>query len=272
MVHLSLFSEVGGRARAPGHSSPDVAPGRSEAGLEERRAVEMRRLFPKLYGRSSVATGRPLPGEVYAYLAAASTVEDLEQRLRARPLPGCPTDLIEEVRLKSGGVVLVRPVLPRDAVLLGAFVRTLSAESRRRRFHGGVAELPESVLRYLAEVDQVNHLALVAEVGNGGGARLVADARWVRRADEPDCADFAIAVADDQQRAGLGAHLMDRLERSAAERGVRRLHGDILRSNVVMSRWLLARGWRLARDPDDPLVECADLTLTPHHSVWREAA
>ena len=239
--------------------------------VEEARGAAMRRLFPMRHaGRANEATSR-VALRVHAYLAEAKTIEDLERRARV-PLH-YPTELIDEVRLRDGRSVLVRPVLPPDASMHRAFVQSMSPATRRNRFHAGVADLPDPVLRYLTEVDHVDHLALVGEVDEATGARLGAEARWVRREDEPDTADFAIASADDCQLSGLGNALLDMLQRSAAARGIDRLCGHVLRNNLRMSGWLEARGWRIGLDPTDPGVVCAELPLAASAArPWREAA
>lgn len=244
---------------------------RASAALEERRGAAMRALFPMLYSWRANEAAVAVPARVYADLSRARTVEDLERRLR-QPLPRYPTELIERARLRDGRTVLVRPVRPADAPLQRAFVGALSNASRLKRFHTGVAELPESLVRYLTDVDHVDHVALLGEAIVAGDARQVGEARWVRRTDEPDAADFAIAVADAYQGHGLGGRLLALLERSAAVRGIRRLHGSVLRSNRSMILWLAARGWRIERDPVDPSVVDAELALDGRAAAWREAA
>jgi len=255
-------------AVAPAASVLELQP---DPPVEELRGAAMRRLFPKRHaGRASRALSR-VALRVHAHLAEAATVEDLERRMR---LPRhYPTELIDEIRLRDGRSVLVRPVLPPDASMHRAFVQSMSPTTRRNRFHAGVADLPEAVLRYLTEVDHVDHLALVGEVEEATGARLVAEARWVRRDDEPATADFAIAIADDFQHGGLGNALLDTLQRSAVARGIDHLCGHVLRNNVRMSHWLEARGWRMGHDLDDPGVVRAELRLaTSAARAWREAA
>jgi len=152
-------------------------------------------------------------------------------------------------------------------------VRMLSPLSRRRRFHAPIAELPASTLRYMTEVDYESHLALLAEVFVDGVARQVAEARWVRRSDEPGTADFALAVADDWQRSGLGTCLLRRLQDSACLHGVRRLYGDVLVSNQPMAEFLRRAGWELRRDPQDLSALCAEIELlNPAAAEFREAA
>jgi acetyltransferase len=270
-----MDSQVESRPRASArHTVAPAAPmlePQPDPRVEELRGAAMRRLFPKRHaGRVSTAMSR-VALRVHAYLAEATTIEDLERRLRF-PLR-YPTELIDEVRLRDGRGVLVRPVLPPDTSMHRAFVRAMSPTTRRNRFHAGVADLPDAVLRYLTEVDHVDHLALVGEVEETTGARQVAEARWVRREEEPDTADFAIAIADDFQHSGLGNTLLDMLQRSAAARGIGRLCGYVLRNNVRMSGWLEARGWRMGHDLDDPGVVRAELPLaTSAARTWREAA
>lgn len=176
------------------------------------------------------------------------------------------------VALGDGRTVLIRPVQADDAARLQDFVRALTPLSRRQRFHVPVAELPEALLRHLTQVDHVDHVALLAEAVTEGVARQVGEARWIRRADDAESAEFAIAVADDYQGSGLGGHLLDRLEASAAAGGVRRLVGDVLRTNTPMVDWLRARGWHFSRHADDPSVTRAELRLAGAAARWREAA
>ncbi len=177
-----MDSQVELPPRASGrHAAASALEPQPDPRVAELRGAAMRRLFPqRLAGRASPATS-DVALRVHAHLAAAMTIEDLERRLRL--LVQYPTELIDEVRLRDGRPVLVRPVLPPDASMHRAFVRSMSPTTRRNRFHAGVADLPDPVLRYLTEVDHLNHLALVGEVEEGAGTRLVAEARWVRRLD-----------------------------------------------------------------------------------------
>jgi acetyltransferase len=175
-----------------------------------------------------------------------------------------PTTLIDRVQLRDGRSVTIRPVLPQDAILQRAFVAGLSPASRYRRFHGPVNELPESTLSYMTEVDYSSHMALLATALDAGGREVqVAEARWVRREppDSADVADFALAVADDWQRAGLGMLLLGKLVASAAAQGVRRLIGDVLADNDGMRRLLNQDGWHQTPDRFDARLIVAQLDI-----------
>jgi acetyltransferase len=175
-----------------------------------------------------------------------------------------PTTLIDRVQLRNGRSVTIRPVLPQDAALQRAFVAALSPAARYRRFHGAVNELPEATLSYMTEVDYASHMALLATTIDSGGREIqVAEARWVRREppDSTDVADFALAVADDWQRAGLGALLLGKLVDSAGAQDIRRLSGDVLADNDAMCRLLKGNGWHQRPDRFDARLIVAQLDL-----------
>jgi GNAT superfamily N-acetyltransferase len=169
-----------------------------------------------------------------------------------------PSVLIDRLRLADGRELVVRPVLAFDAAAEQDFVRALSAGSRQRRFHVGLRELPPALLRAMTEVDHDAHVAVVAEaIGDDDEATIVADARYVRgpTADlGADEAEFAIAVADAWQGAGLGRALMQRLARHAARHGIVRLVGDVLPGNAAMFAISSALGGRLVTSPNGPGV------------------
>jgi ribosomal protein S18 acetylase RimI-like enzyme len=251
-----------GQTRHRPQIAQNILPTKGSASVEERRGEAMRRLFPM----HSVGRARELESgvarQVYAYLAEATTNEDLDRRIRF-PLH-YPTEWIQRVWLRDRRSVLVRPVLPTDTAMLQSFVRSMSATTRRNRFHGALADLPEHVMRYMTQVDYVSHLAFIGEVRDRAEPHQVAEARWVRRTDEPDHADFAIAIDDNYQLSGLGTRLMDVLQRSAAAKGIHRLCGHVLKSNQRMIGWLQAHGWTMQRDPHDAGVVHVELPLQRH--------
>ena len=81
-------------------------------------------------------------------------------------------------------------------------------------------------------------------------ARIVADARYVRGI-RPGEAEFAIAVADAWQGAGLGRALVQRLLRHAGRRGITRLVGDVVHANLPMISLVRSRGGRFVAVPGD---------------------
>lgn len=168
----------------------------------------------------------------------------------ARPLrPG-------QLTLRDGRTARIRPVRPHDAAAEQAFVVGLSPLTRYRRFHLGLSELPAALLRSFTEVDQSEHVALVAE---SDGA-IVADARYVRDLTGRT-GEFAIAVADAWQGSGLGRALMQHLLSHARRSGLERLCGGVLADNEPMLAVMRHLGARLAADPEDQALYRACLAL-----------
>ena len=159
-------------------------------------------------------------------------------------------DCHQHVVLVDGRRVIVCPVNPQDALAEQNFVGALSPGSRYRRFHFGMRQLPDQLLREMTEIDQWQHVALVARPADAVQGEIVADARYVRSADT-DEAEFAVMVADAWQGAGLGRELLQRLGRHARASGVRRLYGDVLWGNEPMIGLVRALGGGLQRHPSD---------------------
>jgi acetyltransferase len=170
--------------------------------------------------------------------------------------------LLESLRLKDGRIVIVRPVMPRDAKAEGEFVTALSPLSRRLRFHGAVARLPASMLRAMTRIDQHQHVALVAQaLDDSQRPHIVADARYVVDSGQPQSAEFAIAVADDWQGAGLGRLLMQRLARHARSQGLQQLHGSVLRDNHTMLALMQRLGAAALDDAEDSTVKRVTISV-----------
>lgn len=162
------------------------------------------------------------------------------------PSPG----LVDHVRLGDGRTATVRPVLPSDFEAERRFVGDLSPQSRHRRFHIGIATLPDALLHSFTHIDYRTHVALVAVAEDGPAPRLVADARYVLL-DDAAHAEFAIAVADDWQGIGLGRELLVRLGAHARRSGLQQLCGDVLRDNAAMIGLVRSLGGRVRSHPED---------------------
>jgi acetyltransferase len=161
------------------------------------------------------------------------------------------------LQLNDARHVSIRPILPSDLEPLRTFFAALSRETRRLRFHSSIGELPEHLLREFTMVNRA-HVALVAEIHNGAvdpSPTLVAEARYIRNADS-ESAEFALVVADNWRRIGLGTTLTRILAQRARFTGVRRLCGDVLEDNKAMRGFAQSLGARLAR-----AIGCVRLSL-----------
>jgi GNAT superfamily N-acetyltransferase len=146
--------------------------------------------------------------------------------------------------LAGGTRVLVRPIEPGDKDRLVDGLRQLSDESIRRRFLAAKPRFSMAELRYLTEVDGVNHIALVA-VHEQPPHRLVAVARCVRLPDRPRTAEMAIVVGDPWQAQGLGRALANALAEAALAVGIRYFAGTMLGDNEPARRLMRTFSRRL---------------------------
>jgi GNAT superfamily N-acetyltransferase len=167
------------------------------------------------------------------------------------------------VTLNDGTEVTIRPIVTGDRERLQQGFERLSPESRYRRFFSPVNRLSESMLRYLTEVDYVDHFAWVAETEVAGELRGIGVARYVRTG--PTAAEAAVTVADDFQGRGLGSLLFDALVLQALENGIRCFEGDVLADNESMRGVLGATGAVVERASQGICRWTIDLPMSAEH-------
>jgi len=146
--------------------------------------------------------------------------------------------------LLDGTTVFIRPIAPEDKPLLSAGLRSLSPETAMRRFLTPKVKFSAAELRYLTEVDQHDHIAIVAVDARHGG--LIGVARCVRVA--PDTAELAIVIGDPWQGLGLGRRLVALLAEKAAAEGITRMSGSMLAENRAAFRLMRGFGTHLDRN------------------------
>lgn len=151
-------------------------------------------------------------------------------------------------------MVVIRPLRLQDAQAFRAFVERLSPESRYGRFQYVVKEVSPALLRLLVEADPRTHVALVAT----HDGTVVGEARYVR---EGDGAEFALAVADDWRRRGVGKRLFNELLDYARRDGLRRLDGEVLAWNQAMLGFVEQHGFRVREHPEDGRLLRIELPL-----------
>jgi GNAT superfamily N-acetyltransferase len=159
----------------------------------------------------------------------------------------------EQITLRDGSVVLVRPVLPEDKPLFVAGWQRFGDESRYRRFLGNKASLSEDDLTYFTELDHVDHEALGArdaDTGEGVGV-----ARYVRLESQPAVAEAAVAVIDEWQHRGVGGELLRRLTERARENGIERFQARLFAYNHAMIALFGELGELEVRDADAGQLE-----------------
>lgn len=147
-----------------------------------------------------------------------------------------------ETRLRDGTHVLIRTVSPDDKAALASGFERLSSRSRYLRFHTAVERLSDQQLAYLTDVDQVNHVAWVAQDLDQPDEPGIGVARFIRLDDEPTVAEAAVTVLDEYQGRGLGTKLLQVLADAAIRRGITTFRAYVLGENRSMLALLESLG------------------------------
>ena len=175
------------------------------------------------------------------------------------PWTGARTVAGVDVCLRNGTRILIRPITADDKALLVRGMASLSPHSARLRFLAPKHRLTLAELRYLTEVDQVDHYALVAVLADDPTA-MAGVGRWVRDREHPDAAEVAVVVGDCHQRQGLGTALGTALADGARARGIARFHAAMLAENRAAQRLFAHISGRLSTRVDHGTYELvADL-------------
>jgi acetyl coenzyme A synthetase (ADP forming)-like protein len=136
-----------------------------------------------------------------------------------------PRDI--DVVLRDGSSVRIRAAKPTDEAAILAFLRGLSAESRRLRFGSTTSDV-EATARRWSGVEGCEDCCVLAVHDQA----VVAQASYDRNAD--DRAEVGFTVADNYQGRGLGTLLLKRLAEAADEDGVAVFEADVTGDNNKM--------------------------------------
>ncbi len=197
-------------------------------------------------------------------------VLDAVCRIRKAPPPALsrtaicpyPTELEEAIALPGGRTMLLRPVRPEDEPAYQDIFASLSAEAIRFRFLHPKKILPHAEAARLTQIDYDREMVLVLAGKHAAGKPELYGAVRVSADPDNEDAEFAIVLRSDMTGMGLGPMLMRRIIDYARQRGIRRLHGDVLDDNRPMLQICKALGFKQKRDPDDPGVVRVALALS----------
>jgi RimJ/RimL family protein N-acetyltransferase len=135
-------------------------------------------------------------------------------------------------KLRDGREITIRALRPDDRTDMLAAIDSMSPQSLRRRFFNVRRSFSEQEMTYFLQVDFVNHVALVATVGEGDQDAIVGGARYV--VIEPGTAEIAFAVVDQYQGQGIGAALLRHLVGLARKAALVELVAEVLPENSAM--------------------------------------
>ncbi|HEX6843584.1 MAG TPA: GNAT family N-acetyltransferase, partial [Actinomycetota bacterium] len=162
-----------------------------------------------------------------------------------------PKELENDIVLRDGSTVHIRPAVPEDARLVEDYFLGLSDESRRLRFWSQAVDVTDQARRTV-DVDQVNHLTLLALLGDE--QRIIGGAQYFREGTSHR-AEVSMSVTDTLQGQGLGSILLGLLAQAAIERDVTIFFAEVLPENHRMIGVFRDSGFRPTIRAKPGLVE-----------------
>ncbi|MFT7601033.1 MAG: hypothetical protein ACI8TP_003983 [Acidimicrobiales bacterium] len=118
------------------------------------------------------------------------------------------------VTTSSGFPLWLREVTGDDRPLLVEGFRALAPQSRQDRFFTGANQLSESTIDHLLDVGIRSHIALVAfESPECPTAQAVGAVQFVASRYSRSGIEFALTVADQFNRRGIGSRLVSSISR-----------------------------------------------------------
>ena len=169
-----------------------------------------------------------------------------------------PIALERTLRLRDNTPIHMRAIRPDDAARERAFVAAMSDTSRYYRFLHPVTALSDEMIARFTQLDYDREMALVALTQDQSA--IIGVARYHPNADGQS-AEFAVAIADDWQKKGLGVELMQNLIACARDANYRNIEGTVLNSNLGMLRLAAQLGFSHATVPEARDTTRVSLTL-----------
>lgn len=192
--------------------------------------------------------GRTLPGTRARFAALCYMAT---QPMTTAP---APTPAVIHTMLADGQPVCLRRITPADGALMRAGIEQMSPQSRYLRFFSGMRTPPDWLVERLLDVDGDQHLAWGAIAsGAPAGAHppcntprcegpAIGAVHAFRTPDDPDCAEFSVAVLDAWHHKGLGRLLTATLLLEARAEGIAAFHVDTLSENRTAIAFTQALG------------------------------
>jgi acetyltransferase len=152
------------------------------------------------------------------------------------PLSLQTTSSPRAARTRDGANYRIRPITPEDADRERAFLDELGPAARYGRFLHAVPTSSRALADPPAHCDDKHTIAgFAAVIGSGADERIVGVARYAVDPTGLDC-EFAVSVAEEWQRRGIGTRLARALFEHGRVHGLRRLYGTVLANNDRMLR------------------------------------
>ncbi len=167
------------------------------------------------------------------------------------PPPHYPQGWDQNVALRDGTTVRIRPIRPDDADGLQHMVSRMSRQSVYHRFFQVKKRFEPEELEAFTNLDYMDRMAFVATRTDD----IVGVGRYWRDEDNPEIADVAFAVVDAEQGKGIATRLVRYLTTYADQQGISAFRASVLADNHVMIRVFRNAGYPMRREEGEGLYK-----------------
>lgn len=165
-----------------------------------------------------------------------------------------PKQLEEQVRLKNGEQILIRPIKAEDEARHQIFDAALSDEDRYKRYFSQRGKMSHEEMATLTQIDYEREMAFVAvrfdELNEQETLAVISAS-----VDSDNIeAEFAMVVRSDLQGLGLGKLLLKKIIQYQKAKGTAYLTGMTMISNSGMASLAKKLGFELERDMEEGVI------------------
>lgn len=194
-------------------------------------------------------------------LDARVVLHDPETKEEDLPKPAIrpyPVQYAGTWAMPNSETVEIRPIQPEDEPEMVKFHESLSERTVYQRYLQ-LLNLSQRTaherLTRICYIDYARQMALAVERTDPqtGEKRIIGVGR-LQGLGEGSEAEFSIVISDDFQKLGLGSELLHRLIAIGKAEGVKVITADILAENAAMQKISERAGFKLKRDPGEPVV------------------
>lgn len=149
----------------------------------------------------------------------------------------------------GGEAIHIRSARESDVDALSDYFSRLSSSSRYNRFTGTVNGFSRLVYDGLVRKRSARCFTIVAERAGAEKAPILGEINFFFD-ERRHLGEFAISVADDCRRLGIGAALLGAAQSRALMIGCRKLSGDALRLNLDVRKFARRAGFEFIESDD----------------------
>ena len=170
-----------------------------------------------------------------------------------------PEKLVRHAALRDGTAVTLRPIRPEDESLWLAMLRSCSKETIYSRFRYLFDWSTHAVATRFCYIDYAREIAIVAEIGEGAGRRLIGVGRLIADPGHEE-GEYAVLVVDAFQGKELGGLLTDYCTEIARSWKLKRVVAQTTTDNRAMIAVFARRGFTVVEGEDSTVDVGLDLS------------